>query len=79
MDSIFDILKDKEFSEPAEVESLKDYIFKNFGLKVSIMVRQKDFVIIVPSSTAAASLRLNSQEINKSLKLTKPLSFRIQA
>ena len=77
MDSLFNILNAKEFSEPEEAKKLKDYIKKHYGVSVGVQVRDKDIVLIVKSSTAASSLRLNGPVIKRELGLSKKLTFRI--
>lgn len=77
MDSLFNILSKKEFIEPEETERLKKYIKQEYGITVGVQVRDKDIVLIVKSSAAASSLRINSPAIKRELNLDKKLSFRI--
>lgn len=77
MDSIFNILSRKDFEEPSEVRALKKYVLDNYGVKVGVQIRDKDIVLVVPSSAAANSLRLNGPKIKKALELDKRLTFRI--
>lgn len=77
MDSLFNILSSKEFSEPEESARLKDYIKKHYNVTVGVQIRDKDIVLIVKSSSAASSLRLNGPVIKSELGLSKKLSFRI--
>jgi hypothetical protein len=77
MDSLFNILNNKEFSEPDEVAPIKAYVKKYYGIKVGVQVRDKDILLIVPSSAAANTIRLSGPVIKKELGLSKRLSFRI--
>ncbi|HET8991716.1 MAG TPA: hypothetical protein VFN31_01630 [Candidatus Saccharimonadales bacterium] len=77
MDSLFNILSTKEFSEPEEAAKLKAYIKDKYGMSVGVQIRDKDIVLIVKSSSAASSLRLNGQTIKHELDINKKLSFRI--
>jgi hypothetical protein len=77
MDSLFNILMDKDFGEPAESLQIKKYIKKNYGIKVGVQVRQKDIVLIVANSAIAGSLRLGGPLIKHDLGITKKLTFRI--
>lgn len=77
MDSLFNILSDKEFSEPKEVALIKDYVKKHFHISVGVQIRDKDILLIVPNSSAAGTLRLSGPVIKQDLNLSKRLSFRI--
>ncbi len=77
MDSLFNILSAKEFSEPDDAVRLKNYIEQKYGINVGVQIREKDIVLIVKSSSAANSLRLNGPTIKRALGLSKKLSFRI--
>lgn len=77
MDSLFNLLSQKEFNEPDEAKRLKSYISQHYGLSVGVQVRDKDIVLIVPSSAAAGSLRLSGPVIKRELGLSKRLTFRI--
>ena len=77
MDSLNSILSLKDFGEPPEAQSIKKYVQELYKVPVSVMVREKDIVIIVPSASLANSLRLKSQDMKRRCQLTKRLSFRI--
>ncbi len=77
MDSLFNILSQKNFDEPPEIERLKKYILDNYSISVGVQVRDKDILLIVNSSAMAASLRMNGPRIKRDLDLNKRLSFRI--
>lgn len=77
MDSLNSILLGKDFDEPPEALAIKKYVRQTFGKDVSVMIREKDIVVIVKSAALANTLRLNSAEIKRRCQLTKRLSFRI--
>ena len=77
MDSLFDILGKKDFDEPPEMASIKKYVHDEFQTAVTVMVRDRDIVIGVPSAALANTLRLRSPEIKRRCQLTKRLTFRI--
>lgn len=77
MDSLSDILGHKDFDEPPEMSSIKKYVKEEFDVAVSVLVRDKDIVIGVPSAALANTLRLRSPEIKRRCQLTKKLTFRI--
>lgn len=77
MDSLSDILRDKDFDGPPEMASIKKYVHDEFKVEVSVLVRDKDIVIQVPSAALANTLRLRGPEIKRRCQLTKRLTFRI--
>lgn len=77
MDSLNSILGRKDFDEPSEIKSIKKYVQDEFQTDVSILVRDKDIVITVPSASLANMLRLRSVEIKRRCQLDKKLTFRI--
>lgn len=77
MDSLFKILTQKDFSEPPEIQAIKKYVQDNYQTKVNVMVRDKDILIMVPSSALANTLRLNSPDIKRRCQLDKKLTFQI--
>lgn len=78
MDSLNSILSLKDFDEPPEVQSIKKYVQDTYQKTVSVMVRDKDIVIVVPSASLANALRLKSSDIKRRCQIDKRLTFRIQ-
>jgi hypothetical protein len=77
MDSLLNILSNRDFDEPPEISSIKKYVQDEFGLVVGVQSRDKDIVIMVPNSSLANTLRLRGPEIKRRCQLTKRLTFRI--
>lgn len=77
MDSLLSILGNKDFDEPSEIASIKKFVKTEYKTTVSVMVREKDIVITVPSAGLANSLRLRGPEIKRRCQLDKKLTFRI--
>jgi hypothetical protein len=77
MDSLFSILGRKDFDEPSEVQSIKKYVKDHFKTNVSVMVREKDIVVGVPSASLANTLRLRAPDIKRRCQLDKKLVFQI--
>ncbi|HXE10244.1 MAG TPA: hypothetical protein VN554_02350 [Verrucomicrobiae bacterium] len=77
MDSLHSILNNKDFDEPPEMSSIKKYVQDEFQTKVSVLVRDKDIVIGVPSAALANTLRLRGPDIKRRCQITKRLTFRI--
>ena len=77
MDSIHSILSRKDFDEPPEMSSIKKYVQEEFQTAVSVLVRDKDIVIGVPSAALANTLRLRGPDIKRRCQTDKRLTFRI--
>lgn len=77
MDSLHSILSNKDFDEPPEMSSIKKYVQEEFQTAVSVLVRDRDIVVGVPSAALANTLRLRSPEIKRRCQITKRLTFRI--
>jgi hypothetical protein len=77
MDSIFNILSDKDFDEPPEIARIKKYVDDKYGVLVGVRVRQKDIIIYVPNASLAGTLRMLSPDIKKVCKIDKRLTYQI--
>jgi hypothetical protein len=77
MDSLHAILSNKDFDEPPEMTSIKKYVQDEFQTSVSVLVRENDIVIGVPSAALANTLRLRGPDIKRRCQLDKRLTFRI--
>ena len=77
MDSLHTILSNKDFDEPPEMVSIKKYVQDEFQIGVSVLVRENDIVVGVPSAALANTLRLRGPDIKRRCQLTKRLTFRI--
>lgn len=77
MDSLNSILSGKDFDEPPEVQAIKKYVKDAFRIDVSVMVREKDILVIVPSAALATTLRFRGPDIKRRCQLDKRLTFRI--
>lgn len=77
MDSLGSILGRKDFDEPPEMASIKQYVQQEFHTEVGVQVRDKDIIIMVPSAALANTLRLRGPDIKRRCQLDKRLTFRI--
>lgn len=75
MDSLRDILSNKDFDEPEEIKIIKEYVFRTFQSEVEVVVRDKDILISAPSAALANTLRLRGPYIKKLLQTEKRLIF----
>ncbi len=77
MDSLFDILRHKDYDLPAEVVAIKTYVRQEFGSEVEVLLREKEIVIAAPSAALIGSLRLRGPAIKKAAQTKKRLVFRV--
>lgn len=77
MDSIKDLLLQKNLDEPTEITALRDYYEKSFGLPASINVTPRSIVLNVPNSKLASEIRLRTLEIERRCQLTKKLFIKV--
>jgi hypothetical protein len=78
MDSLFNILKRKDFDEPPEIASIKKFVKDEYDVEVGVQVREKDIIITVPSSALAGTLRMRGPEMKRRCQLDKRLTFQIR-
>ncbi len=77
MDSLSDILGNKNFDEPAESKLIKKYILDNFSAAAEVLVRDQDIVINVRSAALANTLRLRGPQLKRLIGTDKRLIFHI--
>lgn len=78
MDSLFDILKRKDFDLPPEVAAIKQYVRDEFQAEVEVRLQgDKEIVIAGRSSALIGSLRLRSPQIKKAARTERRLIFRV--
>lgn len=77
MDSLSDILSQKDFSEPPEIAAIKQYIQERFQTAVNILVSEREVIVAVPNASLANTLRLRSPELQKLCPEGKRLRLRI--
>lgn len=77
MDSLNDILTRKNFDEPAEVRTIKQYVQDKFQEVVAVTLREREIIIATPSAALAGTLRMRVAELQDLLETDKRLVFRI--
>jgi hypothetical protein len=77
MDSLFNILKRKDYDLPPEVAAIKQYVRQEFQAEVEVLLREKDIIIAGRSSALIGSLRLRGPQLKKAAGTTKRLVFRV--
>lgn len=77
MDSLFSILSHKNFDEPPEAVAIKKFVYDEYKTDVTIIVRDDDIVVQVPSAAFASTLRLRAPELKRRCQIDKKVIFRI--
>lgn len=77
MDSLYDLLSNRNFDEPAEIGVIKEFIREKYQAGCSVTMRQFDIVIIIGSAPLANQLRYALPELKERLKSEKKIVIRI--
>jgi len=77
MDSLSDILSNKDFSIPQEVIAIKDYVAKQYNKDIQVTISEKEIIISSRSAGLISSLRLNSPELYKVINTDKKIRLKI--
>lgn len=77
MDSLLDILSNKDFSVPDEVAAIKTYVVNNYKQDVSVSINKSEITISSRSAGLISTLRLNSPAIAEAASTTKKIRFRV--
>lgn len=77
MDSLQDILGQKNFDEPPEAISIKQYARDTFREDVRVQVREHEIVIFAPNGSMANMLRLRIVNLQELVGTDRRLIFRI--
>ena len=63
MDSLQNILGQKSFIKPDEMQAVRDYISRQYGSNSSVKLINGALIVSVPNSSLAATLQLERQKI----------------
>ncbi len=77
MDSLSDILADKDYSLPNEVRAIKAYIEQNYNQEVGVNITTKEIVISSRSAALIGNLRMNGPALKRAAATQKNIRFRI--
>ena len=77
MESLFDIMGNKDFDIPPEVLEIKAYIKRHFDSEVEVSIQAHTITIAVKSAPFAGSLRPHLHKIKKEINTEKKLLIRI--
>ena len=77
MDSLLDILSNKDFSMPEEVAAIKTYVANKYNQDVSVSISKDAITISSRSAGLISTLRLNSPALAKAANTTKKIRYRV--
>jgi hypothetical protein len=77
MDSLFDLLQNKDFDQPPEIAAIKDYVRKRFKAEVGVALREQTIIIEAKSAALVTRLRYDLPNLQEETGITKRISFRI--
>lgn len=77
MDSLKDLLRQKDLDEPSELIALKNYCQENYQFEPKITVKNNLIWLYVPNGILATELRMRFPDIRARCGLTKKLVIRI--
>jgi hypothetical protein len=75
-DSLFDILSQKDFSEPAEIAAIKRYVKENFQAAVEVKSYERDIIVTTPSAALTNTLRFHLKQLKQVAQTDKRIALR---
>jgi hypothetical protein len=76
-DSLGDLLKRKNFDEPAEVSVIKTFLHENYKVDCQVTMQQRQIVIAVKGASLAGAIRVRLHELQALCQTDKRLVLRI--
>ncbi|MBA3758786.1 hypothetical protein H0X10_04130 [Candidatus Saccharibacteria bacterium] len=77
-DKLSDLMGNRDFGEPQEVRTIKEFVRKRFNADVSVAIQQRQIIISVAGASLAGALRMQLHELKKLCATEKRLIIRIQ-
>ena len=77
MQSLFDIMGNKDFGVPAEITEIKAYTKRHFNVDVGVTISELTIIISTRSAALAVSVRPHLFKLKEQLKTDKKLIIRI--
>lgn len=75
--SLFDILQNRNFDEPAEATAIKKFVMEKYNKSVAVTVRDKDITITCQGAAFTNALRMQGRQLQQAAGTDKRLIFRI--
>lgn len=79
MDSLKELLLSKDFDEPSEIGTVKNYCRELFGETPTVSISKNYLVVSVSNSKLASELRLRQVELGRRCQVTKKLFIKVVA
>lgn len=77
MQSLQDIIGNKDFYQPAEIEQIKTFVRKKFSSDVGVTVQNHSITITTTSASLAGSIRSTLHKLKKEIETDKKIFIRI--
>lgn len=77
-DSLADLLARKDFDEPSEMVAIKKFVRDTFDEDCEVLLRERDIVVTVRSSSLANALRLKINGLRQAANTQKRVTFRVR-
>lgn len=77
MDSLNDLLSNRNFDEPPEIAAIKRYVHDTYHAEVVVQLRDRDILLVVESAALAAQLRLSTAALQTAAATDKRITLRI--
>jgi hypothetical protein len=77
MQSLSDIMGNKDFGVPPEVAEIKGYVQRYFSSDVGVTIQERAIILTTRSAALAGSLRPHLHKLTKQLNTDKKLIIRI--
>lgn len=75
--SLADILLNRNYDEPDEALSIKNFVMEKYNKSVAVTVRDKDITITSQGAAFTNALRMQSRALQQAANTEKRLIFRI--
>ena len=76
MDSLQEILGNKNFTPPNEMQALREYVLRRYKSNSYVKLQRDAIILSVQSSALAATLQLEQNNIIQACNLSKKLVIR---
>lgn len=60
-------MKNRNYSEPPEVQAIKDFVKSEVGIVPAVSVTKDSFIVTLPSAAAAGTLRFRLFQLQRQL------------
>jgi len=77
MDSLQNLLADKNFDEPGEIGAIKRYVRATYQTEVGVELHERGITVLVRSAALASRLRYDISKLQVAAGTDKRISFRI--